>query len=244
MGKHTFYDEASWLEAWKNGVHSGQKLSSGRGAADPDFKVACEHVAGCMSDYGFRIFHNGGLPLLQRRIEDLVEEMVLEPGPRSASGVYIPLSVRIHVSHEGMRGIRERYWVTPSAAPTKIAGGMLGQLNDPPVWVIWDVAGGGMVLHELARWVASSSLEWLDLFEDPERLRESVLNGQVPLLDAAYALEFVMLSSGRDSARRFFREIIEFGARVSPKVEPLKRIDANAPFKSRLEAIATCYRLR
>ncbi len=244
MAKTVYTSESAFRKAWNEGQARGPLAVFGRSPDPGAFYEAAHFLGGAMLSHGFRLFRNGGLPLLERRVDSLIEEIVIQPGPKSIRGVYVPLTVKVHISHEGLRAIRERYWLVGSRAPVVIASGQLGLVEDPPGWVIWDVAGGGRALEELAHWVSSLASTWYDHFESLDALRDEVLQTQVPLLNSADALELVLAERGRDQARRFLREIVEFGADLPLSPKPLKRVDERASLTSRLDAIATCYRLR
>jgi hypothetical protein len=244
MGKTVYTEEAAFLKAWNEGQTRTALAVFGRSPDPGAFYEAAHFVAGAMLSHGFRLFRNGGLPLLERRVESLIQEIIIQPGPKSIRGVYVPLTFKVHLSHEGMKAVRERYWTVASRAPLVVASGHLGLVDQPPGWVIWDVAGGGRCLEDLALWATSLATTWFDYFDSIDELRDDVLQTHVPLLNSADALELVLAERGRDQAKRFLREIIEFGADLSPKATPLRRVDEQASLRSRLDAIATCYRLR
>lgn len=244
MGKHTYYTESAFRSAWYEPSIGQRRTIFGQNAERESFVSAAHFVGGSLLHSGFRLFRNGGLPLLERRVGPLVQEIILDPGPGAIQGRYIPMSVRVHISHEGMREVRQRYWTPASRAPVVIASGQLGLLDLPPGFVIWNVASSEDTLEPLARWIDGLALPWFELFEDPMELARRVCEQRVPLLKNVDALELVLAEFGPYQARRFLRDLVEFGAEVSPVAKPLMRVNADHDERARLDAIATCFRLR
>lgn len=200
---------AEWERAWVArpdlpGVV--RELADGDGVEPREaFHGAVYFLAGALERDGFVLFRNGGLPLLERRQGDLRQEILVRMGPHPARGAVVPIALHIHVSHAGLRDVRERYWPALGHVPTSVAGGNIGLLQEPPTHDIWNVAGERS-LSELRAHLEAHLIPYLDLLENPRRLRLALWEGRVPLVDVATATEMLLMAFGREEARDFLEE--------------------------------------
>jgi hypothetical protein len=188
-------------------------------------------IGGAFLAEGFRLFKNGGTPLLERRDGPLVEELVLQArqGHRTEPTL---LTARVHLSHEKLRDVRARYWTTPARAPTILAGGNVGQLELPPGWAVWDVSDGAPVLERLVDWLRTLVLPWFALFEDPVALCDTLHETDVPLLNRLNALEWMIAEFGRREAADYYRSLVSTGLMGRPTAST-----------ERLRSLEVCFRL-
>jgi len=175
-------------------------------------------LGGALLSSGFRIFKNGGLPLLERRTGPLIEEILLRSSPNLEGEPFLPVRVYLHLSHVGLQDVRLRYWRPASRAPSGLACMDLGQLEFPPCWVIWNVGIDNQVLIELVDWVLRLALPWFDLFEDKLELKRALFRGVVPGLDLDRTLELVLAEFGPIEAIRFLNECVMPDSSLGPKV--------------------------
>ena len=190
--RRVFPDIASFDAVWK----------SGRGQGAPPNALAARVGRG-LEAIGFRLFHNGGLPRLDRRRRVLREELVFAPGPDDLS-----FAVRFHLSHDGLGEVRRKYWRPATRAPFAVASGDIGLLESPPVRSIWDASDPETAEAILSR-VNEDLLPWFDAFEDPDTLHETLFAGTLPLVDVSTALELMVAEFGVRDARRFLRTRID-----------------------------------
>jgi hypothetical protein len=166
---------------------------------------AAHFLAGALLREGFHLFQNGGVPLLERRNGDLVEEIVLRPAPfASRRGLtYVPTAVQLHLSHTRIASVRRRYWRPGSRAPQVVASGNIGELELPPCWVIWNLGSDRKCLSSLVEWTERLALPWFDGFHRPIELHGRLQDGCVPLVQTDTALELMLAHYGPVEASMF-----------------------------------------
>ncbi len=222
MTRATFSDEESFDAAW----------AADRGRGTPPEEVAAR-VARGLAPAGFRLFHNGGLPRLDRRRGALQDEIVFASGPSNDR-----FAVRFHLNHEGLGEVRQKFWRPATRAPKAVASGDIGLLESPPTRSIWN-ASDPSIAEAIRERLDADVLPWFDVFDDPDTLRETLLAATLPLVDPSTALELVIAEFGVREARRFLR------ARIDLPI-PLGAAVQNRGFDlatDRLAAIAQYYRL-
>ena len=185
--------------------------NAGRGRGAPPNALAARIGRG-LEAIGFRLFHNGGLPRLDRRRRVLREEIVFAPGPDDAS-----FAVRFHLSHDGLGEVRRKYWRPATRAPFAVASGDIGLLEIPPVRSIWDTSDPEAA-EAILRRVTADLLPWFDAFEDPDTLHETLFAGTLPLVDVSTALELMVAEFGVRDARRFLRTRLDLPEARPPAV--------------------------
>lgn len=158
---------------------------------------------------GFRLFRNGGLPLLERRTGGFVEEILLVPGPEVQGGRSV--NARVHVSSQLLREFRERYWQPASLAPAVLAGGDVGLFDLPPAHVAWRVETERDVA-ELLSVLIEGVLPWLEAFWELRKLWDALESGGYPLLRPAVVVELAGALVGKGEGLRLLRTLARAGA--------------------------------
>ncbi|MBS1703545.1 MAG: hypothetical protein JST12_17910 [Armatimonadetes bacterium] len=172
------------------------------------FHGAVHFLAGYLQRFDFRLFRNGGLPLIERRTGAVIEEVLVRLGPNSVRGAYLPISMNIHVCHEGLRPIRERYWPTAGRPPVSLVSGNIGLVQNPPTHDIWNVATED-ALAEITTSFRNDLLPYLELLASPNQLRRAVFDGEAPMFDHATAVEWLLMEFGRSDAREYIRQLMD-----------------------------------
>lgn len=206
--------------AWE-GLHSNSKLFGNfrhPHAPREALTEAGHFLGGALLADRFRIFKNGGVPLLERRSGPIIEEIVLRASPYVCDEPFLPIRVYLHLSHSRLKDVRLRYWRPASRAPGLIASMDLGQLELPPCYVIWNVGLDYQVLVELHDWVRQLALPWFDLFENSENLRRAIFSGMVAGLDMDRSLELVLAEFGTAEGARYLQECVISNPRIGPQV--------------------------
>lgn len=170
-------------------------------------EAAIHFLAGHLQREGFKLFRNGGLPLIERRSGLLIEELLIRSGPYAIKGAYVPISMQVHVSHEGLREVRERYWRAAGRPPVVLVSGNVGLLQAEPTWDIWNVAHEGSY-GELIRFLDDEVLDYLDDLSNPRTMLTRLFESEVPLMEPCTALEYLLCEYGRGEARRYLNEKI------------------------------------
>jgi len=218
--RRLFYRKQEFQLAWEGlGPRTGLFTHFKHGRAPREALNDAGHfLGGALLADGFRIFKNGGLPLLERRTGALIEEIVLRSSPLVCDEPFLPIRVYLHLSHVGLHDVRLRYWRPASRAPSCVACLDLGQLELPPCWVIWNVGLDYQVLVELVDWVRRLALPWFDLFENAEELRRMIYQRMVSGLDLDRSLEMLLTEFGPAEALKFLEECVMPDERMGPLI--------------------------
>lgn len=224
--RRTFATDAEFEAAWND-------LPSTPAGANPIPGIA-DLVGTALAREGFRAFHNGGLPLLTRRRGHLWDEIVFTAHPSLRE-----FAVRFHMNHLGVGEVRARFWRPAIRAPKAVASGDIAILEQPPVWALWSADHPARTAEAIVSALTDHVLPWMDLFDDPPRLKEALLESRVPLVDLCTAVELVIAEFDAREARRFLRTVSE------PTWPPI-RVPKPAGFElheNRLATITEYYRL-
>lgn len=200
---------------------------------EPVLEVA-RRVADGLAREGFRLFHNGGLPLLDRRQGELRAEIVFAARPHAQE-----FAVRFHLTHDGVAAVRARFWQPSIRAPKTVATGDVGLLESDPVFTLWSAADPALAAEALLRLVLDRVLPWFDLIDDPPRLRAALIDGAVPMIDLTTAVELMLAEFGVREARRFIRSVAELA--WPPLVVP--KPEGFALDESRMASVVAYYQL-
>jgi len=247
--RQIFYREAEFDTAWRR--PTGSRWGKRVGNPDDAVWAAANFLAGALLRDGFRLFKNGGSPLLERRTLRLVEEIVLKPAPDARRRGHPAVAVQLHLSHTGLRGVRERYWRPSSRAPQVVASGDLGQLDIPPGWVLWNLTPRQETLEEMVEWVERLALPWFETFHRPTTLRRALDERMVPLVSLETSLELMLTEFGQVEAALFLERHLtpETELREAVRNEVRRIIAAQTPMgfgddtAHNLAVIAACFRL-
>lgn len=175
---------------------------------DSCFQSAAHFIAGSLERSEFKLFRNGGLPLLERRTPPLREEILLKLGPNAVRGAYVPVALELHICHEGLREVRERYWLGAGRPPIVLVSGNIGLTQQVPTLDIWNVATED-ALSELLYTIRNDVLPFLEVLDSPNQLRRSIFDFEVPLFDHATSIEWLLIEFGRKDARDYVRALID-----------------------------------
>ena len=206
--RRTFPTAAAFDTAWR---------APSEGTTD-DRRVAeiASRVADGLGRKGFRLFHNGGLPQLDRRIGEVRAEILFPTRPHSDE-----FAVRFHLTHEGVGAVRARFWRPSVRAPKTVAAGEVSLLERDPVYALWSSAEPAGAAEAVSGLIVDRLLPWFDLVDDPPRLRDALVEGTVPMIDLTTAVEIMLAEFGVREARRFIRSVAELAwpPLVVPKPE-------------------------
>ena len=193
----TFENYREWESAW--GRLSMPRLRQSSTA----FAELSGYIGGALSLAGFRLFRNGGTPLLERRRGTFREEIVIVPAPGMYFREGLPFGVRVHLSSTEVARIRSRYWRPSTRAPQVVATGDIGQLRSWPRWTIWYASIGLETAESLVRELTEHAVPWFETFESPTQLRDKLYARELPLVDSSTALELLLAEFDPFEARRY-----------------------------------------
>lgn len=177
-------------------------------STESGLQAAAHFIGGSLERFDFKLFRNGGLPLLERRTPPLREEILIHLGPNAVRGAYLPISLELHICHEGLREVRERYWLGAGRPPIVLVNGNIGLTQEVPTYDIWNVATED-ALPELLSTVRQDVLPFLELLDSPNQLRRAIFDSEAPLFDHATAIEWLLIEFGRKDARDYVRALID-----------------------------------
>lgn len=241
-----FGDEAAWRAYWEAAPkRAGWPLRRRPGAERLD--QAGHFLAGVVLMDGFRLFSNGGLPLLERRHGEFVEEIVLRAAAYRPEEGTLPIRVDLHLSHQGLRDVRWPYWRPSSRIPISVASVDLGALAMPPGKIVWGIDEDSESLEEMARTVVRLALPWYGQFRHRLDIGDALLARAIPLLDHPISVELLLAECGPREARRYLTEHLAGEPRFWEEVERLGQPNppesAHANDYERLATIAQLCRL-
>ena len=138
----------------------------------------------------------------------MIEEILIRMGPNPVRGAYLPISLQLHVCHEGLRPIRERYWPTAGRPPVSMISGNIGLTQPVGTYDIWTVATED-ALTEITNTFRGDLLPYLELLSSPNHLRRKIFDGEAPMFDAASSVEWLLMEFGRSDAREYIRQLMD-----------------------------------
>lgn len=148
---------------------------------------------------GFRYFQNGGTPLLERRRDDWLEEIVIRPEHTAEGG---GIRITLHLGNSALRDMRARYWEPVSRAPILITSGDCGELDLPPRVRVWPIPTTPEETDAIVTELEETILPWFRRFRDDD-LVDQLTESVIPLVDSATALELVLLVGSTRAARKY-----------------------------------------
>jgi hypothetical protein len=202
------YSNAEWHAAWNYAPRipriARQIGPPSRHSNREALMRAAYFVAGRLQGEGFSLFQNGGQPLLQRRRQEWVEEILFHAPPTGVSGFYSPVSVELLLSLQSLPAIRQKYSRSVTLVPAFVAKANLGELDEPRCRILWNVERHECI-EEIAERVYRAGLDWIDDLSDPILLEDKVLAHSLPLVDDVTGLEMLLAMCGRHAASRTVR---------------------------------------
>jgi hypothetical protein len=177
---------------------------------EQSFHGSVHYLAGYLERVEFKLFRNGGLPLIERRTGDLREELLVRLAPNGVRGAYIPVKIDLCVSNSGLREIRERYWHGSGRPPISFFSGNIGLLQEVRTFDLWNVATED-ALSQLVRNIRDYTLPFLELLASPAQMRRAIFDSEIAVLDHASCLEYLIMEFGTADARQYIRQLIDDG---------------------------------
>lgn len=207
-----FKTKKDWEEVWTTPVEIPSFVRDlgepGSLEVQTTFHGAVHYLAGYLQRFDFRLFRNGGLPLIERRTGPIIEELLVSIGPHAVRGAYLPISLKLHVCHDGLRAIRERYWPTAGRPPVSMVSGNAGLIQTQPTYDIWNVATEDS-LTEITMMFREDLLPYLEMLASPNQLRRAIFDGEAPMFDPATSVEWLLMEYGRSDAREYIRQLMD-----------------------------------
>jgi hypothetical protein len=195
-GSRSYHSHVKWELEWAKREPPIKKQS------DKNFKQIAANLESEFGPIGFRLFNNGGLPLLERHRNHIREEVLLLPAPRMLHRPDLPFAVRVHVSSAKVAKVRSRFWRPACRAPQIVAVGDIGELGLPPRHLIFSAADPTACTNHLIEIFDQDVLAWFRAFHYPLELRERLHVG-MPLVNSSTAMELLLSEFSADEARLF-----------------------------------------
>lgn len=207
-----FKTQREWDQVWNTPVDVPSLVRDlgepGSLEVQSTFHGVVHYLAGFLQRFDFRLFRNGGLPLIERREGPVIEEILVRLGPHSVRGAYLPISLQLHVCNENLRDIRSRYWPAAGRPPVSLVSGNIGLIQTVPTYDIWNVATEDS-LQEITRSFREDLLPYLELLASPNQLRRAIFDGKAAMFDHAIAVEWLLMEYGRGDAREYIRQLMD-----------------------------------
>lgn len=234
LGEHRAWGEQEWQALWSRrapDIRIAKELLSGDHDVDSLVRDACNFLGGMAYGSKFRLFHNGGVPLLERRRGPWTEEIIFRSPTSGRAGVWAPLTMHIHLSCDDFFEVRQRYWSVLTKPPRVVATGNVGQTESPPCWILWNLAAGSPVepvSETMADHLMRHAIPWFEGFANPARMRRKLFDEGIPLLDPITALEWCLYEFGTGEANAYLHEVLAHDELLRDSVVRLfERIDPN-----------------
>ena len=212
-----FFDShAAFDAAWSRSI-PGKSVPGDLRSDSPEAKVEriANFVAGTALADGFRLFKNGGTPLIEKRRGTRVYEIVFRASPRSIHREYAPFQIQIMVSDRRLKYQREIYWPSPSTAPSLIAGCQLEELQIPPRFAIYNAYCAMERIEAIAESIQQLAQPWFTQFLRPTLNPDRLRFGSVSFVRRDTALELMLLERGEEAAADFLYQLFDDDVRLA-----------------------------
>jgi len=205
------------------------------------FQEIAHYVGGALSNHGYQLFQNGGMPLIEKRVREYRQEILLLPGPEMDTRAEVPFSVQVHLSSTVLAEIRSVYWKPPTRAPQSVAHGNLGQLSPDPSFLLFHGAGRVETAGKILELLHANVLPWFEIFHRPTLLRERIYTRSLPLVDDCTSVELLLAEFDPFEARSFVRLRMES---ILDHTGPVDLAEGFDPQPDRVHSVAAYYNLR
>jgi hypothetical protein len=163
------------------------------------FLTACGEIAESLSPLGFKFAKSG--PHTQRKDGDFTYRVAFQSSHKNVAGQYVALWIHVTVRSKRLAGWRASQ---PHALGVGdgVAGGQIGNLVRPHKWRDWNLATqtGAAVIADATSTVHSIALPYFQRFADVESLCALLQREELPAMDTARAIEFLLCFADRSAA--------------------------------------------
>jgi hypothetical protein len=163
------------------------------------YLAACKEIAESFSSLGFKFARSG--PHTQRKHGEFTYRISFQTSPRNIAGHYVALSI-----HANVLSKRLAEWRTSQASALGsgdyVAGGQIGNLVRPHGWRDWNLAVSNRspVIADAISAVLSIALPYFDRFEDIPSLCTLLRREELPAMEIAHIVEFLLCFADRSAA--------------------------------------------
>jgi hypothetical protein len=163
------------------------------------YLTACEEIAESLSPLGFKFARSG--PHTQRKDGDFAYRVSFQSSHKNVPGHYVALWI-----HATVWSKRLAEWRASQAhalgAGDGVAGGQIGNLVRPHRWREWNLAvrARAAVIADAISTVHSIALPYFEWFADIPGLCGLLQREELPAMDAARAIEFLLCFADRSTA--------------------------------------------
>lgn len=172
------------------------------------YLAACTEIAESLSPLGFKFAHSG--PHAQRKSGDFTYRVSFQSSHNNVPGQSVALWIHATVSSKRLGEWRASQ---PHALGVGdgVAGGQIGNLVRPQGWRNWNLVGPtrAAVIADATSAVHSIALPYFARFADVPSLCEQLQREEIPAMDTARAIEFLLCFADRTAANAalctFFR---------------------------------------
>ena len=163
------------------------------------YLAACTEIAESLSTLGFKFACSG--PHAQRKNGDFTYRVSFQSSHKNVPGHSVALWIHATVSSKRLGEWRASQ---PHALGVGdgVAGGQIGNLVRPHGWRNWNLAGPtkAAVIADATSAVHSIALPYFDRFLDIPDLCEQLQREELPAMDTARAIEFLLCFADRMTA--------------------------------------------
>jgi len=172
------------------------------------YLAACTEIAESLLPFGFKFARSG--PHVQRKDAEFTYRVSFQSSHKNIPGSYVALWFHANVMSKRLAEWRASQ-MRALGSGDGLAGGQIGNLVRPHGWRDWNLAGSTRpaVIADATSTLHSIALPYFDRFADISSLCVLLQREELPAMQIAHAIEFLLCfadrSAANDALSSFFR---------------------------------------
>ncbi len=218
MSLGSFYrSESDFLAAW----HEANRSDSARLTLTQlaSIEEVAKELGQRLKESKFKMFHNAGNPMLERRYGTRRYEILFRPKPSAESGGFPGFTLHTIVCDSRLLEHRQLYGNTASGQLAVLAQANAGQLAIPPGFWIWSADPFERPAGEIGSWIEDHVVPWFRMIEDAMEAPVDFLLGRVSHVPKNTALEMMLIVYGKEEAGKQLRKVLRSDPALAEAIE-------------------------
>jgi hypothetical protein len=224
-----FQDEGNFHLAWNRLGDETEPLTISQLL---EVEEVAKNIGALLRSTKFRLFHNGGNPMLERRYQTRRYELLIKPQPlclRSASPCF---TVHAIVTDSRLLEHRQLFGNTASGQLAVVAQANAGQLAIPPGFWLWTTDPLTNPAPEIADWIDDHLIPWFQGIEDGMEAPIEFVQGKVPFVSIDTALELMLIVYGKEDTGKHMRKLSRHDQTIADALSGKDQTQSAARFRS------------